>query len=91
MADSATRIIRESKGEPTVIEVPAGYSALVVGPQGSLDLALIPELETLEQDDEGNALANEGMLRMTAMLLAATDPDVRALVEKKINEDSDPA
>lgn len=82
-----TKIIREVLGEPTRIEVPVGHSAFVLTPDGELDLMLMPSEETLEPTEDGeDHVANEGMMRAMAVILCITDPEVNALVKRKLEQ-----
>ena len=80
-----SKIITEEPGKPTLIEVQPGCSAIIFNENGSIDLGLLPEASNLKSiNDSDDFEANEGMIRFMAVILAATDKDVRNLVEKKL-------
>lgn len=90
--ESNTKIVHEEPGEPTTILVQPGATAVVFNADGSLDLALIPDhaqLTPIEGTDDYEA--NEGMLRFMAILFAIKDPEILALVKKRLEEDPDAA
>jgi hypothetical protein len=88
--ESKTKIKRAEKDKPTILEVPPGYSAVVISDKGELDLALIPREAQLKPLPDGDFEANEGMIRAFAILTAMSDPDVNALVMKKLEEKPPP-
>ena len=67
--------------ESTNIELRSEQSAIVLNPDGSIDCAYLPEAQ--DQED-----ADEGMLMIAQVLMTASNPKLRKIIEQEFEENA---